>query len=341
MNPDFLLFHTESVNADHDAVCRLVLVPVIKGERQPSVQFLFNPEARFEFVMSRLGRSEVESFPKYKDQWPEVQQLLDRFDMLVSSADGNSAYSLAGTLKRIGISQPEKTYCNAKAICRRSFNEVCYTLDYLGYKLFGNTVLEFEPVEVAERWADLVIRGLENSEAETWEQFLTEAKIDPGCFSADNFKPSKCIRDYSKRKLTAFNPDNVAVDADESHPFYGMSVVFTGKLENFKRDDARAMVVGVGGEAPDRLTKSTDYLVVGAQDLRIVGEKGMSGKMKQAAQYREKGAPIEIIDENDFLEMMGERADRYVCDKMEDLMNQMVAEHEMEMAQWRARNERQ
>lgn len=340
MKPDFLLFHTEAVNADHDAVCRLVLVPVIKGERQQSVQFLFDPEARFEFVMSRLGRSEVESFPKYKDQWPEVQKLLDRFDMLVSSADGNSAYSLAGTLKRIGISQSEKTYCNAKSICRRSFNEVCYTLDYLGYKLFGNTVLEFEPVEVAERWADLVIKGLEKSEAETWEQFLTEAKIAPGYFSADNFKPSKCIRDYSNRKLTAFNPDSVTVDADESHPFYGMSVVFTGKLENFKRDDARAMVVGVGGEAPERLTKSTDYLVVGAQDLRVVGDKGMSGKMKQAAQYREKGAPIEIIDENDFLEMMGERAVKYVNDMRDELRANAGGLYTPERMEWDRKLER-
>ena len=341
MKPDFLLFHTEGTNHGGDSVCHVIFVPVLNGIRQPAIEYFINPEAYFEFVGSRITRAEVESFPKITEQWPEIQQLIDRFDMLVSSADGNSARGLSATLRRFDIYPPQKAYCNAKAICRRCFDEVCYSLDYLGYKICGRTALEFEPVEVAELWADLVIKGMEKSEAGTWEQFFAEAKIEPGCFSADNFKPSKCIRDYSKRKFTAFNPDNVAVDADQSHPFYGMSVVFTGKLVNFKRDDARAMVVGVGGEAPERLTMSTDYLVVGAQDLRVVGEKGMSGKMKNAAQYREKGAPIEIIDENDFLEMMGSRVDEFVHGKMEEFMDKMIAEHKREIALWKAKNQEQ
>jgi len=34
------------------------------------------------------------------------------------------------------------------------------------------------------------------------------------------------------------------------------------------------------------------------------GGKGLSGKMKTAAKYKEKGCDIEIIDEQDFLEML-------------------------------------
>ena len=136
-------------------------------------------------------------------------------------------------------------------------------------------------------------------------EFLDKNKIEPGLLSTKEFKPSICLRDYSKRKEHKFDPSDIVVEADPEHLLFGMNVVFTGKLESLKRDDARSLVIKVGGNAPDRLTTETDYLVVGVQDLRVVGEKGLSGKMKSAAKYKEKGFPIEIIDEKDFLDMMG------------------------------------
>lgn len=69
---------------------------------------------------------------------------------------------------------------------------------------------------------------------------------------------------------------------------------------------AREAVVKVGGFAPSSLNSSTDFLVVGNQDLRVVGEKGLSGKMKKAAEMRSKGLPIEVINEFDFLEMLAQ-----------------------------------
>lgn len=75
-------------------------------------------------------------------------------------------------------------------------------------------------------------------------------------------------------------------------------------MESFTRDEARRMVHKIGGTTKDNVTKDTNYLVVGAQDLRVVGESGLSGKMKKAQKFLEAGDPIEIIDEKDFIEMM-------------------------------------
>lgn len=99
-------------------------------------------------------------------------------------------------------------------------------------------------------------------------------------------------------------PSGIKVTGKAGNPLYGLNVVFTGKLETLLRNEARALVVKAGGFAPDRLTTSTNLLVVGVQDIRIVGEKGLSGKMKLAQKYKEKGCDIEMIDEQDFLEMI-------------------------------------
>lgn len=307
MAPSFLLFHAENVNEYQNSICHLILIPVIDGVRQTPEEFFFNPQAPFLMVMSGISESQVKSFPTFTDQWPEVQEEFNKFDMAICSADGYSARALYNTLTRLNIPFSAINFCNAKAICRRTLNEVSYSLDYLSYKFYDDTVFSDDPVGIAERWCDLALKGLETSDADSLADFFKEARIRPGEITPDNFIQSGVKRDYSNRHLNAFDPSSVNVDADPENPFYGMNVVFTGKMESMKRDDARAAVIHVGGQAPERLTQETDYLVVGIQDLRIVGEKGLSGKMKTAAKYKEKGLPIEIIDEQDFIDMLNKR----------------------------------
>lgn len=305
MKPTFLLFHAENVNENQNSICHLIFIPVVDGQQQEPRELFFNPEAPFDFVQSGLTADQVESFAPYSLQWPRVQAIFDNYDMAVCTAEGYSAHALYGTLTRLGINFSPIRYCNAKAICRRSMNEVSYSLDYLSYVKFNDSIPSSDPVSIARRWCELALMGLSGREEPSLTEFLKANKITVGALSPEGFTPSLCLKDYSKRRVHKFDPSAVNVDADPEHPLFGMNVVFTGKLESLKRNEARALVVKVGGSAPDNLTTDTDYLVVGVQDLRIVGEKGLSGKMKSAAKYKEKGFPIEIIDEHDFLDMMG------------------------------------
>lgn len=305
MKPTFLLFHVECVNESQNAVCHLILIPVVGGVKQVPQEFFFNPEAPFLSVMSGITKQQVNSFPTFSELWPSIQVIFNDFDFAMCTAEGYGARALCATLRRLGVRMPSMPYCNAKAVCRRTMDEVSYCLDYLSYAKFNDTVAFDDPVAIAIRWCDLVIMGLAESSDHSLEQFTANHKIKVGSLSSDDFVPSLCLRDYSKRKDHAFDPSVIDVVADSSNPLYGMNVVFTGKLESLKRDEARTLVVKVGGFAPERLTTETDYLVVGVQDLRVVGEKGLSGKMKMAAKFKDKGYPIEVIDEKEFIEMIG------------------------------------
>lgn len=257
--------------------------------------------------MSGITSAQVDSFDTFDKLWPEIQAEFNKYEMAVCSAEGYSARALVNTLARLGISFDPIKYCNAKAICRRTLDELSYSLNYLCYRYFDDCVYSDEPVSIAMRWAGFALKGLEPVEAESLSTFLDVAKIIPGMMSVEEFVPSRCLRDYSSRKNNSFDPTTVQVDADPDNPFYGMNVVFTGKLESLLRDDARAAVVKVGGNAPSGLTQDCDYLVVGVQDIRVVGEKGLSGKMQKAEKYRAKGLPIEMIDEDEFIEMIGKK----------------------------------
>lgn len=67
------------------------------------------------------------------------------------------------------------------------------------------------------------------------------------------------------------------------------------------RAEAQQKIADIGGILGNTVTKETDFLIVGQQDYRIVGDDGMSSKQKKAIGLIEQGSTLEILSENDFL----------------------------------------
>ena len=45
--------------------------------------------------------------------------------------------------------------------------------------------------------------------------------------------------------------------------FFGKTIVATGKLENYTRDEIQAKIVSLGATPASSVTKKTDYVIVG------------------------------------------------------------------------------
>ena len=94
-------------------------------------------------------------------------------------------------------------------------------------------------------------------------------------------------------------------DFDEDHPLYGQVVVFTGALHSMTRREAFQLVLNVGGQPGDGVTKHTNVLVVGEQDIhKLAAGQTMSSKQRKAADLRVKGLNIQLVGESDFLRML-------------------------------------
>jgi DNA polymerase-3 subunit epsilon len=92
-------------------------------------------------------------------------------------------------------------------------------------------------------------------------------------------------------------------DIDDTNPLYQVSCVFTGKMTSMVRKDAMQLLANVGGIPQDRVTRETDYLVVGNDGFSDALKKS-SGKIKKAKADQLKGLPIQIISEDVFLSML-------------------------------------
>ena len=89
-------------------------------------------------------------------------------------------------------------------------------------------------------------------------------------------------------------------------PLYGKVCVFTGKLDTLTRKDAAQLVADLGGICADGVTKKTNFLIMGTNEYcpTIVG--GKSTKQKKAESLILKGADLQILTENVFLDMLAE-----------------------------------
>lgn len=91
---------------------------------------------------------------------------------------------------------------------------------------------------------------------------------------------------------------------DEAHPLFDKVCVFTGALEKMTRLEAMQMVANVGGICNDRLTKKTNFLILGNNSYCSTIKDGKSIKQKKAESYKLAGVDIEIISENVFYDMI-------------------------------------
>jgi DNA polymerase-3 subunit epsilon len=73
------------------------------------------------------------------------------------------------------------------------------------------------------------------------------------------------------------------------------------------RSQAWQLVGSVGGAPQDGVTRETDFLVCGYQDLlKLAARETKSHKFRRAEELHAAGQPIELLTERDFYRMLHE-----------------------------------
>ena len=101
-----------------------------------------------------------------------------------------------------------------------------------------------------------------------------------------------CQSDYGRNTLDGLEAAGVKMEDpepeenDDDLPFSGKSIVVTGTLQHYKRDEIKKLIEKLGGRASGSVSKKTDFLVA--------GEKAGS-KLEKA-----KTLGVEVLTEKDF-----------------------------------------
>lgn len=309
--PTFFAIDFETATHLRASACEVGITRVDDGHICLPESWLIQPDGnRFDTINSiihGIRPADTAEAPGFADVWPTVAEKLKGQTVVAHYAPFDMGV-IRDECQRCGLPLPEFRFVDscylARIVCpgllSYSIEPLC---DYLGISVIGHHRAADDAVMAAK----ILLELCERAEVATVDELVEKCRYRFGIFAGGQYRPFHRLPDPSgKFDLDAFARDYEATgdDFNEGNPFYNKEVVFTGKME-YERRDLMQMVMDVGGRTKESVTKTTDFLVVGTQDLRVVGSSGLSGKQKKAMQMIEKGHHIAVITEADFCQMMG------------------------------------
>jgi hypothetical protein len=162
-------------------------------------------------------------------------------------------------------------------------------LSKLAVQMLGD-VRKFSPQDLQFEW---LMRLVERSEPE-YHEFAVETMIK--AFVPADFAPAEAAPEAK--------PTGGAAAAPGAIDLGGQSFLFTGTLKSMTRTEAEQKVTEAGGANASGVTAKLHYLVIGDEGSPLYGHGRKGSKQVKAEQLVAKGAPIRIISETAFLQML-------------------------------------
>ena len=306
----FIALDFETATSQRASACEVGMAFVKDGKIGASPSYLIQPIGnRYDganIAVHGIAPDMTEFSPHFEDIWPPIADTL-RDETIVAHYAPIDMGVIREECERCGIPYPQFRFVCTCALARFVVpGFYSYGLEPLCQHFGIVTEGHHRAGTDALMTAKLMLRLCEIAEVNTIDELLEKYHYRYGNFDGSSYKPFKHLRNRSNE----YTPDQFAkeyqADAsgfEEENPFYNKEVVFTGTM-NRPRQEMMRMVMDIGGRTKDSLTRTTDFLVVGQQDFRIVGEEGMSGKQKKAMEMIAKGSPLQVLSEAEFLMMI-------------------------------------
>ena len=135
------------------------------------------------------------------------------------------------------------------------------------------------------------MQSIENDSSPAWQELMAIDGVGPGqAGSIRDFFHSETNRQVVDNLLSYISVIDAEAPSSDS-PVAGKTVVFTGKLEQFSRDEAKAKAQSLGAKVSGSVSAKTDYLVAGP---------GAGSKLKKA-----ESLGVSVLTETEWLNLIG------------------------------------
>lgn len=311
---DFIAIDFETANQYRDSACQIGITTVKEGKIQEVKSWLINPETFFDDFNVRLhgiSKKTVANQPTFAELWPSIAPYFGNEEIINIVFAHNANFDinvLLNMLIRYNLPIPSGTFGCSLAVSRRTWpGEASYSLSSMCQKL-GIIPGNHDGGEDSRACAEIVLLAAKKKGVDFNKRVLSEEEITEienklqiffGGFDNNGYLSSVC-----QRLSKADRIKNIIGDQSKNNTesiFYQKNVVFTGTLSAMKRAEAQQIVADIGGFNQNGVNRETNFLVVGQQDFRIVGEDGMSSKQEKAIKLIERGIDLEILSEDEFL----------------------------------------
>lgn len=278
----FTAIDVETANPNLSSICSIGAATFEDGRLAGEWYSLINPRDWFSPINTAIhgiGENDVEGARTFGDALHELRSVMDGGVVVHHTHFDRTA--IAQAAQRWDVAIPDCIWLDSARVARRAWTEVSrrgYGLANL-CELIGYDFDHHHALEDAKAAGQVIIAAMEST--------------------------GLALPDLVRRSVAPINPQ-VSDPCREGNPegvLFGETVVFTGAL-TMVRSEAASLAASVGCNVDGSVTRKTTVLVVGDSDIRKLAGHDKSSKHRKAENLIEKGIPIRIVGEADFMAMV-------------------------------------
>lgn len=246
--------------------------------------------ANFNVAFHGIGPEQVRD----ADEFPAVLAMLAPKLIGRTVLAHNASFDISvvrNTCDVYGLPYPEFDYLCTVKLARQNWpdltsgrlNDVC---DYLGIKFKHH-----DAAEDAYACASLAVEALKATGATCFQSLAALNNMTLGRLNSDSYLPCSSPTTRADPSPQVQCARNKLRDLPKSDALSGLNFVFTGALERFTRDEAKARAEALGAKVSGSVSRKTDYLVAGP---------GAGSKMADALKHG-----VTVLTEDEWLALIG------------------------------------
>lgn len=304
---NFVTIDFETANAEYNSACQIGLVEVSNGIIVDTYKSYICPPSLdfspYNIDVHGITPEMVSDAPKFNEIWNDIKKYFKRNTIVIAHNATFDMSVLKSCLDEYDIKVPDFKYiCSMdlssvlRGECGKSLKSIA---DYFGYGFTHHDALDD-----AKACAFIVVSILDYCNIQSLSYFWQNQTFLNINYSSSIKVPTvrNSFKKWNKVNVTEIKPE--VVDFDNCHAFYGKNIVFTGELKNLSRKDAMQAAINTGASLRTAVSKTTDFLIVGIQDKRIVGPDGLSTKQRKAYEMSSDGHHIQVLNESEFMRII-------------------------------------
>lgn len=308
---NFTAIDFETANAGRASACSVGLAIVEDGKITRCLHQLIRPDPLcfdpFNISIHGITPDDVCGAPCFAEFWPELWSNVS--GPLVAHNAAFDMSVLRHALDQSSSPYPQTDYFCTRVIARQAWpGRLAYALKHIAHGI-GVSFAHHNAQEDARACALIAIAACRQLNAPSLYDLQDACGLRAGRLFPGGYYP--CSAQRATRVSAEQRSQFYAAGTASSTPLpgahglcSGKAFVFTGKMSSMPGKDAMKAVVERGGICYDTVQNDTDYLVLGQEGFAGYQAGHKSSKMKQAEQMRNRGLPIEILSEADFVCML-------------------------------------
>jgi DNA polymerase-3 subunit epsilon len=330
---DFVALDIETANTDGESICEIGLVKFQRGIEVDSWSSTIRPKSSPEllpinFSLHGISEEEILAAPYLQELWGEISNFVAGLPIVAHGATQDISKLLKAAQSDIESAWefPSDAYSCSLVLARRSssINPVNFSLRSIAQELeIESPDIERNGMRVHSAESDARACGLiavslaRTSGIESLEELSKSMDVHMGTISNKEISRRAVSKSESSfwQKVTPSGEDyellKIEVRKDGwaffDHPLEDKSFLLTLGMTSLSESEYVLACALVGADVKTGVSSKLDYLIEG-YDTSGKYEHGKTGKSKKARELiKDKGAPISIIGETEFLALLGEQ----------------------------------